>query len=147
MSRDTWVANYPPGWRFTYGTITRCGAAFQPTSVTLPAQASDGHTRHVRSRDTPATTKSEPTRQLAQGGTTIEKHISTVTSVSERTSVSATIEAYFVFALVAWGLVIAAPFLPNTSGLLGTLCLAAGMALAWRLNRRERILGPFPSSN
>jgi hypothetical protein len=98
-------------------------------------------------RDTPVTTTPEPARQLAQSNNTIAKHISTATSMSERNSVSATIKTYFVFTLVAWGLVLAAPFLPNTSGLLGTLCLAAGMALAWRLNRRDGVLGPFSSSN
>jgi hypothetical protein len=41
--------------------------------------------------------------------------------MSEQNSTSATIKAYSVFTLVAWGLVLAAPFLPNTSGLLGTL--------------------------
>jgi len=42
-------------------------------------------------------------------------------------------KAYLVFALVAWGLVLAALFMPGTSGLLGTILLSAGMALAWRL--------------
>jgi len=66
--------------------------------------------------------------------------------MSEQNSVSATLKAYFVFSLVAWGLVLAAPFMPGTSGFLGILFLAAGMALAWRLNRRVHVLGPFPSA-
>jgi hypothetical protein len=80
----------------------------------------------------------------------MKKHISTVTPESEQRSeqksASATLKAYFVFTVVAWGLVLAAPFMPGTSGFLGTFFLAAGMALAWRLNRRVRVLGPFPSS-
>ena len=81
-------------------------------------------------RDTPVTTTPEPARPLAHSGKAIEKHISKLTSMSEQNSVSATIKAYFLFTLVAWGLVLAAPFMLGTSGFLGTLCLAAGLALA-----------------
>lgn len=58
-------------------------------------------------------------------------------------STFATLKAYFVFTAVAWGLVLASPFLPSTTSLLSLLSLAAGMALAFRLNRRPRLLGPF----
>jgi hypothetical protein len=64
--------------------------------------------------------------------------------MSARNSASATLKAYFVFTLVAWGLVLSAPWMPGTSGFLGILFLAAGMALAWWLNRRVHVLGPFP---
>jgi membrane-bound ClpP family serine protease len=67
--------------------------------------------------------------------------------VTQTTSAAATLKAYLVFTLVAWGLVLAAPFMPGTSGLLGTILLVAGMALAWRLNRRARVLGPFSPSD
>ena len=67
--------------------------------------------------------------------------------MSAKNSARATLKAYFVFTVVAWGLVLAAPLMPGTSGFLGTFCLAAGMALAWRLNRRVRVLGPFPPSS
>jgi hypothetical protein len=73
-----------------------------------------------------------------------KKHISTATPMSARNSASATLKAYFVFTLVAWGLVLSAPWMPGTSGFLGILFLAAGMALAWWLNRRVHVLGPFP---
>lgn len=94
-------------------------------------------------RDAPTTTTPEPARQPAQSGEATEKHVSTATPMSERNSATATLKAYFVFTLIAWGLVLSAPFMPGTSGLLGTLFLAAGMALAWRLNRRVPVTGPF----
>ena len=96
--------------------------------------------------DAPATATT-PENQAPQSGKAIEKHVSTTTPMSERNSASATLKAYFVFTIVAWGLVLAAPFMPGTSGLLSTFFLAAGMALAWRLNRRTSVMGPFPSSN
>jgi hypothetical protein len=61
----------------------------------------------------------------------------------EKTSALATVKAYFVFAVVAWGLVLASPFLPATSSPWGLLALGAGMALAFHLSRRDRIEGPF----
>jgi hypothetical protein len=61
------------------------------------------------------------------------------------TSMMATVKAYFVFTLVGWGLVLAAPFMPGTMGLWPLLCLAAGMAIASRLNRRVLVQGPFAS--
>ena len=64
--------------------------------------------------------------------------------MSAKNSTSATLKAYFVFTVVSWGLVLAAPFMPGTSGFLSTFCLAVGMALDWRLNRCVRVLGPFP---
>ena len=60
-----------------------------------------------------------------------------------QTSILFTLKAYFVFAAIAWGLVLASPFMPGTSGFLAALWLAAGMALAFRLNRRARLRGPF----
>ena len=92
----------------------------------------------------PGTTTTVTDGQPAQSENATEKHISTVTSMSEQNSAIATLKAYFVFTVVAWGLVLAAPFMSGTSGFLGTFFLAAGMALAWRLNRRVRIMGPFP---
>jgi hypothetical protein len=94
----------------------------------------------------PATAIPAPDLQPEAMGEAMKKHISTATPMSEQNSVSATLKAYFVFSLVAWGLVLAAPFMPGTSGFLGILFLAAGMALAWRLNRRVHVLGPFPSA-
>jgi hypothetical protein len=58
-------------------------------------------------------------------------------------STFATLKAYFVFTVIAWGLVLASPFLPSTTSPLALLSLAAGMALAFRLNRRPRLRGPF----
>jgi hypothetical protein len=58
-------------------------------------------------------------------------------------STLATLKAYFVFTAIAWGLVLASPFLPGTTSPLALLSLAAGMALAVRLNRRPRLRGPF----
>jgi hypothetical protein len=60
-------------------------------------------------------------------------------------STFATLKAYFIFAAIAWGLVLASPFLPSTTSWLSLLSLAAGIALAFRLNRRPRLLGPFRS--
>jgi hypothetical protein len=60
-----------------------------------------------------------------------------------QTSLLATLKAYFVFAVIAWGLVLASPFLPAMTNVLSLLSLAAGMALAFRLNRRPRLRGPF----
>lgn len=64
----------------------------------------------------------------------------------ETISILTTVKAYFVFTLVAWGLVLASPFMQTTSSLFGTLCLALGIAIAWRLNRRVRLAGPFTSA-
>jgi hypothetical protein len=64
-------------------------------------------------------------------------------AAANRTSPLATLKAYFVFTAVAWGLVLASPFMPGTTGVLTLLSLAAGMALAFRLNRRARLRGPF----
>lgn len=58
-------------------------------------------------------------------------------------STLATLKAYFVFTAIAWGLVLASPFLPGTTSTLALLSLASGMALAVRLNRRPRMRGPF----
>ncbi|MBN2576394.1 MAG: hypothetical protein JXP73_17665 [Deltaproteobacteria bacterium] len=60
-----------------------------------------------------------------------------------RTSTLATLKAYLVFTIIAWGLVLGAPFLPGTTGLWTVLSLAAGMALAFRLNRHVPLRGPF----
>jgi len=49
--------------------------------------------------------------------------------------------------LNARSLLLAAPFMPGTSGFLGTLFLAAGMALAWRMNPRVLVAGPFPQAS
>jgi hypothetical protein len=64
-----------------------------------------------------------------------------------QTSALATLKAYFVFTAIAWGLVLASPFMPSTSGVLPVLWLAVGMALAFRLNRRPRLRGPFSESD
>jgi hypothetical protein len=63
--------------------------------------------------------------------------------VRDQPSTFATLKAYFVFTVIAWGLVLASPFLPGTTSPLALLSLAAGMALAVRLNRRPRLRGPF----
>jgi hypothetical protein len=65
---------------------------------------------------------------------------------SSQTSVLATFKAYFVFTAIAWGLVLASPFLPGQLGILPLLSLALGMATAAGLNRRVRLQGPFPGS-
>ncbi len=64
-------------------------------------------------------------------------------AAASRPSTLATLKAYFVFTAVAWGLVLASPFMPGTTGALTLLSLAAGMGLAFRLNRRVPIRGPF----
>jgi predicted secreted protein len=64
-------------------------------------------------------------------------------AAASRPSTLATLKAYFVFTAVAWGLVLASPFMPGTTGALTLLSLAAGMALAFRLNHRVPIRGPF----
>jgi len=64
-------------------------------------------------------------------------------AVREQTSALATLKAYFVFTAVAWGLVLASPFMPGSTGILPLVSLAAGMALAFVLNRRVRLRGPF----
>jgi hypothetical protein len=58
-------------------------------------------------------------------------------------SLRATLKAYLVFTVIAWGLVLASPFLPGTASVLALLALAAGMAIAVRLNRQVRLQGPF----
>jgi hypothetical protein len=61
-----------------------------------------------------------------------------------RASIVATIKAYAVFAAIAWCLVLAAPFIPSTSGALPITALVLGVALAIYLNRRVEPRGPFP---
>ena len=97
--------------------------------------------------DAPVAATPAATGQPASNGEATEKHVSTATPMSEQSSVSATLEAYFVFTLIAWCLVLAAPFMASTSGLLGTIFLLVGMAVAWRLNRRVHIKGPFAPSS
>jgi type IV secretory pathway VirB2 component (pilin) len=63
---------------------------------------------------------------------------------SEESSIIATLKAYFIFSLLAWGIVLASPFVPGTTGTLTLLSLLAGMAFAVGLNRRARMHGPFP---
>jgi hypothetical protein len=92
------------------------------------------------------TTSNRPPGQT-QAGPATKGTTPAATPVTQTTSAAATLKAYLVFTLVAWGLVLAAPFMPGTSGLLGTILLVAGMALAWRLNRRARVLGPFSPSD
>lgn len=85
--------------------------------------------------------------QLSDRSTATESSPSASTSAAptfERTSILATLKAYFVFTLIAWGLILASPFMPDTNGLFGTFSLALGIAIAWRLNRRARLAGPFP---
>jgi hypothetical protein len=67
-------------------------------------------------------------------------------SPASQTSGWATLRAYFVFTVIAWGLVLASPFLPGSLGLLSLLCLALGMAAAVGCNRRVHLRGPFPGS-
>jgi len=67
-------------------------------------------------------------------------------STASRTSGWATFRAYFVFTVIAWGLVLASPFLPGSLGVLSLLFLALGMAAAVGLNRRVHLRGPFPGS-
>jgi hypothetical protein len=62
---------------------------------------------------------------------------------TEPPSTMATLKSYFVFTAIAWGLVLASPFMPSTTSLLSLLSLAVGMGLAFRLNRRVRLWGPF----
>ncbi len=97
--------------------------------------------------DAPAPATPTLIGQQAQSGEATKKHISTATPMSQQSSAIATLQAYFVFTLVAWGLVLAAPFMPQTSELIGILFLAAGILLASWLNRRVRVLGPFPPSS
>ena len=70
--------------------------------------------------------------------------VPTAESPGSRTSGWTTFKAYFVFTAVAWGLVLASPFLPGSLGVLSLLCLALGMAAAAVLNRRIPLRGPFP---
>jgi len=86
----------------------------------------------LSSRDAPATVTAALAGQLAQSGEATEKHVSTATPMSGRGSTSATLNAYFVFSIVTWGLVPASPSMPSTSGMLSTIFLLAGMATAWR---------------
>ncbi len=58
-------------------------------------------------------------------------------------STLATLKAYLVYTAVAWALVLAAPFLPGSFGVLSVISLALGMAAAAYLNRRVRPRGPF----
>jgi hypothetical protein len=58
----------------------------------------------------------------------------------------ATLKAYFVFTVIAWGLVLVTPFMPGTTGVLTLISLALGMALAFRLNRRVPLRGPFSAA-
>ena len=68
--------------------------------------------------DAPVAATPAATGQPASNGEATEKHVSTATPMSEQSSVSATLEAYFVFTLIAW-------------------CL----------NRRVHIKGPFAPSS
>jgi hypothetical protein len=90
-------------------------------------------------------------REVAVAATATATATATTTTTAttdnsgDRTSRLATAKAYFVFTVVAWGLVLASPFLPGTASGWGLLALGAGMAVAFRLNRRVRIEGPFDS--
>lgn len=61
---------------------------------------------------------------------------------SNQTSVPKTLLVYLLFTLMAWGLVLAGPFLVGPT-LLGIVSLLAGMWAAWRLNRATLVQGPF----
>ena len=87
-----------------------------------------------------------PPESTGEQGVTSAPAPSGATPTAETTSILTTVKAYFVFTLVAWGLVLASPFMQTTSSLFGTLCLALGIAIAWRLNRRVRLAGPFTSA-
>jgi hypothetical protein len=64
-------------------------------------------------------------------------------SIPQSKSIVATVEAYFVFTLIAWGLVLAAPFTAGSVSLLAPLSLSLGMLVAIRLNRRASLRGPY----
>jgi len=90
----------------------------------------------------------EPEKTTAGSTTTSVPTATTAapTATTRQPSFFATLGAYFVFTAVAWGLVLASPFMPATAGALSLLSLAAGMALAWRLNRRVRLSGPYSAA-
>jgi hypothetical protein len=84
-------------------------------------------------------------REARPATTTTTATATEVPAGASQTSVLATLKAYFVFAVIAWGLVLASPFMPGTTGVLPLLSLAVGMTVAHRLNRRVRLRGPFAS--
>lgn len=97
--------------------------------------------------DASATTTPEHPPGQTRTGPRMEESAPAAAPVPKANSAAATLKAYFVFALVAWGLVLAAPFMPGTSELLGTILLLAGIAMACRINRRALVLGPFSPSD
>lgn len=65
------------------------------------------------------------------------------TSSAHGKSVVTTVEAYFVFTLIAWGLVLATPFTAGTVSPLAPISLLLGVLVAIRLNRRASLRGPY----
>jgi hypothetical protein len=90
--------------------------------------------------DKPAASQNTP--PVPEGMPTTTSSASTSAAMPARPSPLASIKAYFVFAVIAWGLVLVSPFVQGAAGALGTLSLAIGMAVAWHLNRRARLRGP-----
>jgi hypothetical protein len=101
-------------------------------AATVLAEAKEQVPAPARPTAGPAATEAAPAAAAPATGTT-----------GNQTSTIATLKAYFVFTVVAWCLVLGSPFMPGTAGTLSLLSLAAGVVLAWYLNRRVRLRGPF----
>jgi hypothetical protein len=100
----------------------------------------------IKKQNAPRTAK-PATSEVQKGPTGQPSQVATPTGDTAAAAVPqgstfATFKAYFVFTVVAWGLVLATPFLTGSAGVLAPISLVLGMALAWRLNRRTRLSGP-----
>ena len=103
------------------------------------------HAARIASQDktqpTPATSGESTPSDIAPSSTTVEG--ARPAAPAAQPSPLATLKAYFVFTVIAWGVVIASPFMPGTTGTLTLLSLFIGMALAFGLNHRTRLRGPY----
>jgi hypothetical protein len=140
------------GWRYQLAAVLLVYGAFVLRFVPPVFGGIAEAIRREHATQVEGTEASTLTRTLTMTLTTTGTTTTTATTTTRatgllepprRTSVMATLEAYFVFTAIAWGLVLASPFMPGTSGLLPLLALAAGMALAFHMNRRVRLRGPY----
>ncbi len=130
------------GWRVQLLALALTYLAVCVRFVPSVFQGMGDAIRTSQVRDAPASAPPAPTvgQMPAQAATEPPR-----ASPPTDTSVASTLLAYFLFTLVAWGLVLAGPFVAGFS-VAGALSTVAGLYLAWRLNRAAPVQGPFGDS-